>query len=518
MVRGWSVAAGALALVLLATAAGAVTRTVPAQFAKIQAAVDACSNGDVVVVSPGRYEDFRFRGKAITVRSTNPTNPAVVAATVLDGNLHLTLNVVSFEQSEGRGSILSGFRIYAGEHGVYCRASSPTVTNCVIDGSASIAIVVSESGSPLIYKNRITGDPLNPAVICGGTSSPIIRRNTLVHNSHGAIDCGAACVPLIEDNVINANRGISDAAVVCYGGTIRRNQICNNSGWAGGIRCYGNASLCYNLIAGNTAEEAGGGIWCSGNASIVSNTICDNLGDPSKGGNICVAAGSPLIKNNIIAYAKAGGGLINTGTGRPRVSYCDVFGNVGADYSGPMALGAGLISKNPALNRGGGGDYRLKSTAGRWTTDGWVLDTVSSPCLDRGDPASPFAAEPAPNGGRLNLGYDGNTAYASKSVTVRSAGAPAVIVAAAQTAGGGAQLCVNVSRATTVQVTILNLAGRTVASLPAEDLPAGMNALLWNGRGTTGAKVPAGSYMARLTARDAQGAQAQTLVALAVGR
>ena len=47
----------------------------------------------------------------------------------------------------------------------------------------------------------------------------------------------------------------------------------------------------------------------------------------------------------------------------------------------------------------------------------WVTDDVTSPCIDAGDPASDYANEPAPNGGRINLGCYGNTAEASKSGT-----------------------------------------------------------------------------------------------------
>jgi hypothetical protein len=45
----------------------------------------------------------------------------------------------------------------------------------------------------------------------------------------------------------------------------------------------------------------------------------------------------------------------------------------------------------------------------------WKTDATSSPCLDKGDPASPFDLEPAPNGGRVDLGAYGDSAQASKS-------------------------------------------------------------------------------------------------------
>ncbi len=64
------------------------------------------------------------------------------------------------------------------------------------------------------------------------------------------------------------------------------------------------------------------------------------------------------------------------------------------------------------------GDYHLKSQAGRFDpgSDNWVIDPVSSPCIDTGNPNSPVADEPQPNGGRINMGAYGGTPQASKSL------------------------------------------------------------------------------------------------------
>ena len=46
----------------------------------------------------------------------------------------------------------------------------------------------------------------------------------------------------------------------------------------------------------------------------------------------------------------------------------------------------------------------------------WVLDDQTSPCIDAGDPTvNPMTIEPMPNGGRINIGAYGRTAYASRS-------------------------------------------------------------------------------------------------------
>lgn len=44
------------------------------------------------------------------------------------------------------------------------------------------------------------------------------------------------------------------------------------------------------------------------------------------------------------------------------------------------------------------------------------IDTEISPCIDAGDPNSPYLLEPQPNGGRINIGTYGNTTAASKSM------------------------------------------------------------------------------------------------------
>ena len=50
----------------------------------IQHAICDASDGDQIVVSPDRYEEkISFAGKSVTVRSTDPNDPAVVESTVL---------------------------------------------------------------------------------------------------------------------------------------------------------------------------------------------------------------------------------------------------------------------------------------------------------------------------------------------------------------------------------------------------------------------------------------------------
>ena len=78
---------------------------------------------------------------------------------------------------------------------------------------------------------------------------------------------------------------------------------------------------------------------------------------------------------------------------------------------------ANSVSIDPLFADEAGGDFHLKSVMGRYTPSGVVTDLVHSPVIDLGNPADGFAAEPIPNGGRLNLGAYGNTFQASRSRT-----------------------------------------------------------------------------------------------------
>ncbi len=62
-------------------------------------------------------------------------------------------------------------------------------------------------------------------------------------------------------------------------------------------------------------------------------------------------------------------------------------------------------------------DYHVQSEFGRFDGTSWVNDAVTSPCVDGGYLLSDYANEPAPNGGRVNIGVYGNTPEASKSST-----------------------------------------------------------------------------------------------------
>jgi len=64
-----------------------------------------------------------------------------------------------------------------------------------------------------------------------------------------------------------------------------------------------------------------------------------------------------------------------------------------------------------------GSDFHLDSTVGWWNEDAgeFMAGGENSPCLDAGNPLTPYSREVLPNGGRINLGAYGNTPFASLS-------------------------------------------------------------------------------------------------------
>lgn len=79
--------------------------------------------------------------------------------------------------------------------------------------------------------------------------------------------------------------------------------------------------------------------------------------------------------------------------------------------------GEGNINVDPLFVDPNTGDYHLRSKRGRYWQehDVWILDNSTSPCIDAGDPLFDLSTEPFPNGGRINMGAYGGTAFASMS-------------------------------------------------------------------------------------------------------
>ncbi|NIP50741.1 MAG: hypothetical protein GWN76_03090, partial [candidate division Zixibacteria bacterium] len=120
----------------------------PADFDNIQSAIDDSNDSDIIIVHPGTYtgagnRDISFNDKAITVRSEDPNDPNIVAATIIDcnGTEEEPHRGFFFNAGEEADSILAGLTITNGYAdnggGICCEASRPTITSCIVSGNTA---------------------------------------------------------------------------------------------------------------------------------------------------------------------------------------------------------------------------------------------------------------------------------------------------------------------------------------------------------------------------------------------
>jgi hypothetical protein len=92
---------------------GARVLRVPEDYPTIKAAIDASINGDVIVAAPRWCEEnTHFKGKLITLTSTNPDDDEVVQMTAIHGGQNGP--VVTFENGETSQAVITGFTIRNG--------------------------------------------------------------------------------------------------------------------------------------------------------------------------------------------------------------------------------------------------------------------------------------------------------------------------------------------------------------------------------------------------------------------
>jgi predicted outer membrane repeat protein len=314
--------------------------------------------------------------------------------------------------------------------GMYNMNSRPAVTGCTFSANSSMysgGAIYCRYQSSLTIKNSIIEDNWSNrggGIFCDGRSSVtiencVIRGNSVRRGYEGSpgIGGGIFCYDssiTIKDSEISRNRadrssgGISSvySELLLVNNSITANEAISlyGPGGCGGISCYGGTTtIINNTILGNRADAyishaeqvpgEGSGICCSGNLTLISSIIWDNI-YPAEDSTV-------------------------------QITHCDIQGGwagVGNIDAEPCFAEAGYWDPNETPDDANDdfwvdGEYHLKSQAGRWdANDGrWVIDEVTSPCIDAGDPMTPIGLEPFPNGGIINMGAYGGTSEASKS-------------------------------------------------------------------------------------------------------
>ena len=329
-------------VVLTANSAVGAIRYVPQDYNNIQDAINACQDLDTVVIATGRYtgpgnRNINFRGKAITVRSTDPNNSQIISETVIDCEDQGRGFV--FYMGEKADSTLSGLTITNGYNlfggAIYCyNNSSPSVSNCVINNNSAVfgggLACANSNTKPKITNCIITA---NTALVGGGgfylnVSSPIIRNCIISGNvapDGGAFFSHNVGNPIITNCTINQNTASRSTGVIIF--------------------CYesSNMAVTNSIFWDNTTENASQiKVGNSGAATSIQISYCNIQGG----------------KDNIISDENC---TVEWGQG-----------NINAD---PNFVNSGSLTVSESLTAG---DYHLHD---------------DSPCIDAGDPE--FITEPS---------------------------------------------------------------------------------------------------------------------------
>jgi hypothetical protein len=432
-------------------------------FRRIQSAIDTAVNEDTVIIQQGVYKgpgnfDLSPNGKLITIRSADPNNIAVVANTIIDPQG--AGRGFYIHNNENKDCIISGLTIRNGSAlsedahkggGIFCTGSSPTISNCII-------------------KNGYA-DASGGGICCSDSNAAIINCTIQNNNSNyygGGIGCELFSSVIITGCTISGNNANREGGAIDSGVSNSTILNClifdNNAPAGGGINCFGssNSSLINCTIAANSATNRGGAVLCRSNTGQYSTVIKSCI----LWSNTAVYGGQIDINVNgyiSVEYSDIQGGQSDV---------CDPCGLLiwgSGNISTDPCFASFDTAGDPNL-----WDFHLKSKDGRWNsafyktdfnnngkidftdfselaevwmqnsnlpqdldnsgivdwqdlelfvlyfpsdiyTRGWTTDSVTSPCLNAGDPNSDWTAEIWPNGKHIDMGAFGGTNQSSKT-------------------------------------------------------------------------------------------------------
>ncbi|MFC1572458.1 hypothetical protein ACFL6M_02555 [Candidatus Eisenbacteria bacterium] len=340
-------------------------------FATIQDAIDATTDGDVIELTNGTFtghgnRDIDYLGKAITVRSQSGN----AAACIIDceGSEISPHRGFYFHNTEGSGSVLeevtvtNGYSLFGGA--VYCFEASPQFLGVVfssngadLDGGGIFCVSSTLFLSECSFSGNWAG--AEGGAVSGDDSSPAASGCSFVSNSAGtrggAIKYEGVTDPTITDCVFTENWATVHAGAVYITGHTERNAVPtltdlvfsgNFCGGTGGalVVIFGASVLEGCTFYSNHAADNAGAIWCGGSdaVSVVSNcTLAGNSGGTA--GSIYANAHCTMsLENCIIAFGTQGVSVYCADESDVTLSCCDVYGNSGGDWVGCLAWQQGI--------------------------------------------------------------------------------------------------------------------------------------------------------------------------------
>ena len=335
-------------------------RLVPDTYATIQAAIDASTNGDTVLVADNTYmENIRFKGKAIIVASyfLIDGNTNHISSTIIDGSNpdHAdSASTVYFIDGEDTTSVLCGFTITGGKGTTVAQEQYLTRIG---GGVLAMNVAGVKIIDNIITGNRITGDwawSIGGGVeLFGDSANYIVERNEIAANYVESTDGSAIGGGMdifgknhrfriiennfAEDTVIASNIAFAGGAniegsLALASGMVRGNQFVGNfiqaqqyNGLAGGLYLYKTdvVKVIDNFFANNVVKSIhyyaeGGGLIIDdsdrpvhGIKQVSGNDFCNNeaigMTQTGRGAGIELFNSDAHITENWFAYNSVSG-------------------------------------------------------------------------------------------------------------------------------------------------------------------------------------------------------------------
>ena len=338
----------------------------PADFATIQAAIDAASDGDEIVVAPGTYtgsgdQVVDTRGKAIVLRALfGGEDPSTIDGggvrhgivcrsgegndTVIEGFVITNCYPAGYDWS-GNGQI-EFWEFFGG--GTWCRdGSSPTIRECFFLSNRAE------------YGGAICNGDEN-----GVASNPIITDCAFLQNQSAPVTGGVGGAiyntgssPVIADSLFDGNRAYSGGAILNWSGSNPEILGCDffrNTARNGGA-IYNETSQPQHVgcvFELNVASSGGGAVFNAEPSSNLNRPLFENCefranSCASDGGAMQNFSVSPEILDCVFErnQASIGGAIMSWNTSQPELGGSVICENAAPQLDGPYDdLGGNTVS------------------------------------------------------------------------------------------------------------------------------------------------------------------------------
>lgn len=310
---------------------------VPGGYATIQDAIDAAAyNGDTITLAAGTYtgtgnRDLVFNGKTVTIRSTDPNSPAVVAATVIDcqGSSSDKHRVLMF-QNEYEDCTISGLTIVNG-YAPY---------NPFTESDSGGAIVCYQA-SPLIEKCVFTN---NYGGLNGGGISNYYGTITVIdcefRNNSASIGAGIWNHTgrfTIQGCVFENNTAVSDGAAI-------KNYGCLSGTSISDCNFLSNSASYYGAVSNDNSDTT------ISNCHFQNNTASSSSGGAVGNAGSAVTMENCTFEDNTVgsSFASYGGAIYNSTSANDDqiiITDCDFFNNqvIGNGSGGAVYQTGGIL-------------------------------------------------------------------------------------------------------------------------------------------------------------------------------